>query len=132
MSVYTSIYATTPREIIERLRHQGHEVNAISESLRGIKNGAVLAYAVEIQALLITADKDFGELIIKEHRQAVGVLLLRFSEETDDVQKANQVSALVQKSGQTLVGCFTVLSEQAIRQRPLPQTQSDSDIELEP
>jgi len=54
------------REVVERLRREGHSVWFIIEMSRGIKNGAVLAFANQQQALLITADKDFGELIFRE------------------------------------------------------------------
>ena len=52
------------RELVEGLRQQGHQVSFVPDIQPGLKNGAVLAYATQQQALLITADKtDFGELI---------------------------------------------------------------------
>lgn len=52
------------RELVEGLQQQGHQVWFVPEVQSGLKNGAVLAYATQQQALLITADRtDFGELI---------------------------------------------------------------------
>ena len=50
------------RQIVERLRQEGHHVVYIAEVEPGITDEVVLDRANEINALLITLDKDFGEL----------------------------------------------------------------------
>ena len=49
--------------IVERLRQDGHAVFYIAELDPGIDDGAVLDEANRSGALLITSDKDFGELV---------------------------------------------------------------------
>ena len=54
------------QELVERLQQLGHEVLSITNLQPGLKNGAVLTYAWQQQAILITSDKsDFGELIFR-------------------------------------------------------------------
>jgi predicted nuclease of predicted toxin-antitoxin system len=49
--------------VVERLRYGGHEVIYIAEISPSISDEAVLRQAKAHDALLLTADKDFGELV---------------------------------------------------------------------
>lgn len=49
--------------IVTRLRDDGHLVDAVSEMSPGIADDEVLSEAVAQSAVLLTADKDFGELV---------------------------------------------------------------------
>lgn len=51
--------------IVAELRKVGMEVFAICEEQPSIKDNEVLAIAVENDAVLITEDKDFGELVFR-------------------------------------------------------------------
>lgn len=53
------------RQIVERLRQAGHDVWYIAEMEPGIADDVILAQANASQALLITLDKDFGELVYR-------------------------------------------------------------------
>ncbi|MGA9997739.1 MAG: DUF5615 family PIN-like protein, partial [Pyrinomonadaceae bacterium] len=66
--------------IVERLRREGHDVLYIAEMEPGIGDDVVLEKANERTALLLTGDKDFGELVFKENRLAAGgVVLIRLA-----------------------------------------------------
>jgi predicted nuclease of predicted toxin-antitoxin system len=67
----------TPSTPLERLRKDDHQVLYVLEMQPGIPDDAVLAQAVKEIALLVTADKDFGELVFRQHLMSAGVLLLR-------------------------------------------------------
>lgn len=54
------------RQVVERLRRDGHELIFIAGSAPGITDDLVLERANEKMALLLTADKDFGELAFRE------------------------------------------------------------------
>lgn len=111
--------------MVERLRQEGHFVWFIVEMTRGIKNGAVLTFANQQQALLITADKDFGELIFREQLKAVGVVLLRFPSAMNPNQKAELVARFVAEQQEQLLGNISVLTQQNVRIRPLPPQQGE-------
>ena len=49
--------------IVERLRRDGHEVIAILETCPGAPDARVLEIANASEAILLTADHDFGELV---------------------------------------------------------------------
>ena len=51
---------------VERLRQDGHAVFYIAELDPGIDDDAVLDEANRSGALLITSDKDFGELVFRD------------------------------------------------------------------
>jgi predicted nuclease of predicted toxin-antitoxin system len=68
------------RQIVERLRQDGHTVLYIAEMEPGVPDNVVLERANEITALLVAADKDFGELVFRERRlSSGGVVLLRLA-----------------------------------------------------
>ena len=50
------------REIVERLRAEGHDVVYIAELAPSITDDEVLDEANARSALLVTGDKDFGEV----------------------------------------------------------------------
>jgi len=51
------------RQIVERLRRDGHSVAYMAEMDPGISDEEVLALSEQQSAVLITADRDFGELV---------------------------------------------------------------------
>lgn len=56
------------RQIVDRLRLDGHDVFYIAEVEPSINDDQVFDRANAQQALLITADKDFGEIVFRERR----------------------------------------------------------------
>jgi predicted nuclease of predicted toxin-antitoxin system len=58
--------------IVTGLRHIGYSVYAISEKLPSLSDKEVLLVAFENNALLITEDKDFGELVYRFQLQHKG------------------------------------------------------------
>jgi len=65
------------RPIVERLRLERVSVWYVAEMQPSIADDLVLAIANQQGALLLTADKDFGELVFRQQRLAIGVVLIR-------------------------------------------------------
>lgn len=65
--------------VAQRLRTDGHAVTCVWELEPGIADNEVLARANRGKAVLVTADKDFGELVFRLGRVHNGVLLIRFA-----------------------------------------------------
>ena len=78
--------------VVRALRAGGHEVMAVAEISPRIPDQRVLELAVNQNCVLITEDKDFGELIYAQRRQTGGVILLRFP---GDARSAMVVSGTV-------------------------------------
>jgi predicted nuclease of predicted toxin-antitoxin system len=57
-------------------------VTAIAHDyLHALKDSEVLAIAVKEQRIVITNDRDFGELIVRRHLPHAGVILFRLADE---------------------------------------------------
>jgi len=61
--------------IVDTLRRDGHYVLYVAEMDPGISDDKVLAMANQKNAVLLTADKDFGELVFRLRRVSAGVTL---------------------------------------------------------
>lgn len=103
--------------IVERLRFEGHDVNYVAEFAPGITDDEVLDLASTGRRVLVTVDKDFGELVFRLHRAAAGVLLVRLAGLSSD-DKAELVAGAIRDHGGQMHGAFTVISPGAIRIRP--------------
>ncbi|MCS7266045.1 MAG: DUF5615 family PIN-like protein [Armatimonadetes bacterium] len=105
------------RKVGERLKEEGFEVLFVADIATGLPDEAVLALALQQDAVLITADKDFGELIFRRQLPHKGVLLLRLSSEMSSERKAEIVCQMVKRHSAELWGAFVVVSELGIRFR---------------
>jgi len=100
--------------VAQWLRGQGHDVFSVYEQARGIDDETVLRRAVGEDRILITVDKDFGELIFRGRLPHKGVLLLRLANQSP----ANHIAALqrvLAGHAAQLPGRFVVATESAIR-----------------
>jgi predicted nuclease of predicted toxin-antitoxin system len=104
------------RQIVERLREEGHDVGYVAELSPGISDAVVLSRSREGACVLITADKDFGELVFRRHEATTGVLLLRLWG-LKPATKASLVAAAVRAYGLELPGVFSVLTPGSLRIR---------------
>ena len=102
--------------VVERRRADGHEVVAVAEIEPSMADEAVLTMANQRGAALLTAAKDFGELVFRQGRIAAGILLLRLAG-LSPATKATMVSAVVREHGSELPGAFTVVSPGMLRMR---------------
>ena len=107
------------RPIVDKLRHCGHSVEYVAELAPGITDNEVLELCSSPDALLITADKDFGDLVYRDGRLHSGVLLLRFAGLPTHL-KAERVAWAVQEHRSEMVGGFSVLAPSTLRIRPRP------------
>lgn len=104
------------KQIVDRLRQDGHMVIYIVEESPGITDDVILTLANQQDHILATRDKDFGELVYRMHRVTQGVMLVRLDGLHPDT-KANIVSAAIAAHGADMIGAFTVISPGNIRIR---------------
>jgi predicted nuclease of predicted toxin-antitoxin system len=106
--------------IIRALRGSGHEVLSAKESMTGAADQAVLMRAVAEQRVLLTFDKDFGELAFRSRLPAsCGVILLRMTPEGRERDIQRILAALLNRDD--WAGAFWVIADRRIRKRPLPK-----------
>ncbi len=104
------------RQIVLHLRSKGHNVQYIAETDAGISDDDVLDKANVIGALLLTGDKDFGELVFRLRRITGGVVLIRLAGLLPG-RKAEIVEAAINKHGSELLHAFCVITKGSIRIR---------------
>lgn len=104
--------------LVDILRHEGHDVTFVVEAMCGASDSAVLQKAREEDRILLTEDKDFGELVYRLHRSVPGIILLRFASEERTLKRSRLLSLLEQESVR-LKRAFVVLDTDKARIRPL-------------
>lgn len=65
--------------IVDELRDEGYNVLYIAEFAPSVDDETVLYEANQNRALLLTEDKDFGELVYRQGRVHMGVVLIRLA-----------------------------------------------------
>jgi predicted nuclease of predicted toxin-antitoxin system len=104
--------------IVDGLRRDGHDVLYIQESAPGSDDNTVLQMASSQQRVLLTEDKDFGELVVRLKLPAYGIILLRVNP-ADTSRKLARLRYLLQHHSHRLPGAFVVVDRKKIRLRPL-------------
>ena len=100
-------------EIVRALR-KVHNVRAVAEESPGLDDSAVLSISLEENAVLLTADKDFGELVHRRHQSGHGVVLLRLAS-VRAAEKAAIVEQAFARYADRFSGCFSVISPGQVR-----------------
>ena len=109
-----------PLDAVEALRADGHDVAWIREDSRGISDVKVLLRAQEENRIVVTFDKDFGELAFRSKLPAQsGVILFRITPKSSQYIAQVAVQALASQTDWT--GHFSVVEDNRIRMTPLVQ-----------
>ena len=108
-----------PREAVEALRSRGHDTAWARADAPGSPDEHVLARAVAEKRILITFDKDFGELAFRAGLPASsGVVLFRIRRTSSS--RVAQKAVAVLESREDWAGHFATVEEARIRMTPLP------------
>jgi predicted nuclease of predicted toxin-antitoxin system len=109
-----------PVASIKLLRRAGHDITAIIEEAPGEIDRTILDRASEEKRVILTFDRDYGELIYR-YRLSVpaGVVYFRFDPVTPE-EPAQFLLRLLSLEELALLQMFTVVERDRLRQRPLP------------
>lgn len=108
------------RFVVEGLRAAGFDVDAIGTASQGASDEDVLAAAAREQRILITKDRDFGELVIRQRLEVGGVVLLEL-ERLSNQAEADLVLSILTTNTDKLSGNLVVIEPGRARIRPLPR-----------
>ena len=107
------------KDCVVKLREGGHDVLWIRESAPGLADENVLVRVRRENRLLITFDKDFGQLVFQRGAQASrGVVLFRISQVSSAITAERVCTALASRDD--WAGHFSVVEDFGVRMRPLP------------
>lgn len=107
-----------PRTIVAWLRAQGHDVLHASESRAQAPDADLLTEADDRGYVVLTGDKDFGELVYRDRRSSHGVILLRM-ENAPIARRLARLQAVWPALESHLPGNFLVVTQSKLRVRPL-------------
>lgn len=96
------------------LRTAGHDVLASVESSPGAADPVILAQAAAERRVLLTEDKDFGQLVHASRQASAGVILLRYPFAARQTLTVELVE-LVQIRAADFTGCFVVVQPGRVR-----------------
>lgn len=99
------------------LRSLGHDTRSVYDENPGLADDEVLRWAEREERVLITNDKDFGELVFRDERSHAGVILLRIEDERSSNKKA-VLGRLLLGHGEDISGSFVVVTEGSVRIAP--------------
>ena len=100
----------------EWMRSEGYDVLTVREIDPCMPDIDILSLAVAEQRILVTMDKDFGELVYHSGQTHAGVLLLRMEEATG-AEKIAAIRQILANYVDKLVGHFCVYQNQRLRLR---------------
>jgi len=94
--------------VVRALRSADHDVVAIAEISPREEDPSVMERAVGESRILLTEDKDFGQLVYARMQRTGGVVFIRFPARARRSLPGTVVE-LVRRRGDSLIGNFTVV-----------------------
>ena len=104
----------TGSAVAKWLRGQGYEVFSVFDEARGATDKEILAKANSEDWILITNDKDFGEMIYREGHPHRGIIFLRLQSQRA-ATKVDVISRLLSAYAKQLPVAFVVATETQVR-----------------
>ena len=102
------------RSIIKHLKDSGFDIVSIAELKPGASDTSVIELANEKKSVLLTADKDFGELIFRQGKLTHGIILIRLHG-LSSMKKGRIIVQTLNKHKDKLSGSFSVIEPTQIR-----------------
>ena len=108
---------------VRLLREAGLDVMFIAEEAPAIKDWQVIQIAIQSERIILTHDRDYGELIFKYgHRPTAGVIYFRLKQYAPE-EPAKMLLGLLADTAFNCHNTYTVIDDDGtIRQRGIPQT----------
>ncbi|NPV02549.1 MAG: DUF5615 family PIN-like protein [Brevinematales bacterium] len=101
------------------LRRNGIDIQSVKEINRGITDFQVMQISAEENRIILTFDKDYGEIIHKNNvKFTVGIVLFRFIPHNPD-ETGEIFLKIVRESTIELEKKFTVIERDRLRQKNL-------------
>ena len=100
--------------IVRALRAAGHDVKAVAEVASGAMDDVVLELASRERRVLLTEDKDFGQLVFAAGTSTYGVIFFRYPATARSLLP-QVILDLVNTQQERLLGAFVVVQPSRIR-----------------
>lgn len=104
----------TGSKVANWLRDANYEVFSVFDEARGITDDEILTKAFVENWILITNDKDFGEMIYRERREHHGIIFMRLGDERA-INKIEVLEKLLENYAEKLPEQFVTVTETEVR-----------------
>jgi predicted nuclease of predicted toxin-antitoxin system len=98
------------------LESLGHDVLSIGDDIPGLPDEDILDIAVRVDRVIITNDKDFGEMVFRDGRSHRGIVLLRLPDDRVRTKMA-ALARFLADIPDDLSSRFIVVTERSVRIR---------------
>jgi len=105
--------------LVSHLRAGGHDVIYMAEVAPAASDAEILARARLDGRLLLTEDKDFGDLVFRRGGEVPGIVLLRLDPAMHALKRRRLDAAIKRFGDEGLRGRYTIVEEARFRSRPL-------------
>ncbi len=105
--------------VVRALRKAGHDVKAVAEMSPGISDEEVAVLSAGEMRILLTEDKDFGQMIYAKLQASAGVIFIRFPANAR-LSMPDMIVRLAEEHGDRLHRRFVVVSPSRIRITGIP------------
>ena len=103
-------------KIIKSFKESGFSVISVIDDYRGLLDEEILMLAKELDRIILTEDKDFGEWFFAHHVNDVKVIFLRY-EHCDLLEITQALLELLKKNELFSQACFITLTKTKLRIR---------------
>ncbi len=114
-----------PRDAVTALSEAGHDVAAVVRDSPGASDEEVIERAAREGRVILTFDRDYGELLYGGPRASspvpAGVVYFRFDPSPPE-EPAGYLLDLLEQPDWSATGKLTVVERDRVRQRPLLET----------
>ena len=108
-------------QLAEALQAFGHEALLVRGNYAAMSDSELLDMSFNSQSILVSEDRDFGDLVFRDGHRAFGVVLAKVSEfDASLAETSHHIAQRLNELEVRLVGQFTVLEPGRTRQRALP------------
>mgnify|MGYP005857755875 CR=1 FL=1 len=106
-----------PLSSVHLLRKLGYDIKAIGDDDKSVSDKQVIELAIKENRLILTFDKDYGELIFHfGYRPRTGVFFLRLDKYTPE-EPGEIINQILSDESFSTENCLTVFDGKTIRQR---------------
>lgn len=112
-----------PGDLVRTLRERGHDVGWVRVENPGMSDEQVMERAFRENRVLLTFDKDFGDLVFQRKTANVpGIVLFRVAPTSPGVLA--RLVPVILESKDDWHGHFSVVEQDRVRMTPIPSSNS--------
>jgi predicted nuclease of predicted toxin-antitoxin system len=106
------------KQIVDFLKERRMDIKWVAEINKQMSNGELMRLSKREKRILITNDKDFGEIVFLQRRLTAGIILFRIKSQ-DTNKKVKMLKTLLEVYFKKIKNHFVVITEDKIRFIPL-------------